>query len=112
MVRPRIRIGEGFASQKRFCEAEPLTHHRTWEHRAALPARGEGASGASAPAAQRGTADYVSVKLKSPSFSIEVTTLSPGLSQTCLSLGWPAITPSGVPVKMMSPGFKVKYFEM
>ena len=29
----------------------------------------------------------VSVKVSSPSFSIEVTTLSPGLSQTCLSLG-------------------------
>src|SRR5262245_19397998 len=32
-------------------------------------------------------ADYVSVKLNSPSFSIEVTTLSPALSQTCFSLG-------------------------
>ena len=31
--------------------------------------------------------DYVSVKLNSPSFSIEVTTLSPGLSHACLSLG-------------------------
>ena len=30
---------------------------------------------------------YVSVKCRSPSFSMEVTTLSPAFSQTCLSLG-------------------------
>ena len=35
----------------------------------------------------RSETNYVNVKLKSPSFSIEVTTLSPALSQTCLSLG-------------------------
>jgi hypothetical protein len=32
-------------------------------------------------------AAHVSVKLRSPSFSIEVTSLSPDLSQICLSLG-------------------------
>ena len=74
--------------------------------------RGEGTRSIGAPAAAPVRGVYVNVKLKSPSFSIEVTTLSPGLSHTCLSLGWPAITPSGVPVKMRSPGFRVKYFEM
>lgn len=54
---------------------------------------------------------YVSVKLRSPSFSIDVTILSPGFSQT-LSPLWPAMTPSGVPVKMMSPGLSVRYWEM
>ena len=44
----------------------------------------------------------------SPSFSITVVILSPALSHTCFSVGLPLITPSGVPVKNMSPGFKVK----
>jgi hypothetical protein len=51
------------------------------------PARGEGISGTSALVAGQERSDYVSVKLKSPSFSIEVTSLSPALSQTCLSFG-------------------------
>src|SRR5262245_18499914 len=59
-------------------------------------------------AAQR----QVSVNSRSPSFSIEVTSLSPALSHTCLSFGYPEMTPSGVPVKMMSPGFSVMYLEM
>ncbi len=37
--------------------------------------------------AQQGEPVQVSVKVRSPSFSIEVTILSPALSQTCLSLG-------------------------
>ena len=53
-------------------------------------------------------AHHVSLNSSSPSFSIDVTTVSPGLSQTCLSFGLPAITPSGVPVKMISPGLRVK----
>jgi hypothetical protein len=40
----------------------------------------------SAPA-QQGEPVQVSVKVRSPSFSIEVTILSPALSQTCLSFG-------------------------
>jgi len=44
----------------------------------------------------------------SPSVSITVVILSPALSHTCFSGGMPPITPSGVPVKNMSPGFKVK----
>ena len=43
----------------------------------------------------------------SPSFSRLQATLSPGLSQTRSAGGRPAITPSGVPVKMMSPGLSV-----
>src|SRR5271157_618975 len=53
-----------------------------------------------------------SSNFNSPSFSRLQASLSPGLSQTCLSLGWPDITPSGVPVKMMSPGLSVIYREM
>jgi hypothetical protein len=56
-----------------------------------------------------GTA-YVSVKLSSPNFSIVVTIRSPGFSHTLFSF-LPAMTPSGVPVKMMSPGFSVMYWE-
>jgi hypothetical protein len=37
--------------------------------------------------AQQGEPVQVSVKVRSPSFSIEVTILSPALSQTCLSFG-------------------------
>ena len=37
--------------------------------------------------AQQGERVQVSVKVRSPSFSIEVTILSPALSQTCLSFG-------------------------
>ena len=37
--------------------------------------------------AQQGERLQVSVKVRSPSFSIEVTILSPALSQTCLSFG-------------------------
>src|SRR5262249_58380677 len=47
-----------------------------------------------------------------PSFSRLDTILSPGLSQTRLSAGLPWITPSGVPVKMMSPGRSVRWREM
>src|SRR4051794_25363603 len=53
--------------------------------------------------------DQVSLNSRSPSFSIEAVSLSPALSQTCLSLGGPEMTPSGVPVKIRSPGFSVKY---
>jgi hypothetical protein len=111
-VARQIRMGGGSTSKKVFVGRGPPPVRIRINTELSSPARGEDTSGARAPAAQRGTADYVSVKLSSPSFSIEVTTLSPGFSHTCLSLGWPAITPSGVPVKMMSPGLKVKYFEM
>jgi hypothetical protein len=37
-----------------------------------------------------------------------VVSLSPSLNYTCISGGMPLITPSGVPVKKISPGFKVK----
>jgi len=47
--------------------------------------------------------------VSSPSFSRLQATLSPGLSQTRLSAGLPWITPSGVPVKMMSPGRSVMW---
>ena len=40
-----------------------------------------------AASAQQGERLQVSVKVRSPSFSIEVTILSPALSQTCLSFG-------------------------
>jgi hypothetical protein len=48
-----------------------------------------GAAGAwpLAARAQQGEPVQVSVKVRSPSFSIEVTILSPALSQTCLSFG-------------------------
>ena len=49
--------------------------------------------------------------VSSPSFSRLQATLSPALSQTRLSAGLPWITPSGVPVKMMSPGRSVKWRE-
>ena len=42
-----------------------------------------------------------------PSPSISVTTVSPAFSHCCRSGGRPAITPSGVPVKIRSPGFRV-----
>src|SRR5262249_28324432 len=57
---------------------------------------------------QRGEpAGHVSSNLSSPSFSRLQAILSPGLSQTRWSAGLPWITPSGVPVKMTSPGRKV-----
>jgi hypothetical protein len=48
-----------------------------------------GAAGAwpLAARAHQGEPVQVSVKVRSPSFSIEVTILSPALSQTCLSFG-------------------------
>ena len=64
---------------------------------------GQTSAGANPP---RGT--QTRANFNSPSFSIPVVILSPALSHTCFSGGMPKITPSGVPVKKMSPGFKVK----
>ena len=47
-----------------------------------------------------------------PSFSIELSILSPDFSHTCFSFGMPRITPDGVPVKMMSPGSNAKSLDM
>jgi hypothetical protein len=58
-------------------------------------------------ACKAGSVRQTSINFSSPSFSRLQASLSPGLSQTCLSLGCPEITPSGVPVKMMSPGLSV-----
>ena len=51
-----------------------------------------------------GCTSHASSNFSSPSFSRLQAILSPAFSQTCFSLGMPQITPSGVPVKMMSPG--------
>ena len=86
MVAKRIRWGEGVASKESFfAAANPSPIIASSSTELPSPARGEGASNPGAPVVRR--ANYVSAKLSSPSFSIEVTTLSPGLSHTCLSLG-------------------------
>src|SRR5262249_20683613 len=59
-----------------------------------------------------GGCGHTSSNLSSPSFSRLQAILSPGLSQTRWSAGLPWITPSGVPVKMMSPGRRVMCLEM
>lgn len=56
--------------------------------------------------------NQLSLKCSSPSRSMVDVTWSPALSHTCRSFGYPAMTPSGVPVKTMSPGLSVKCFEM
>ena len=45
--------------------------------------------------------------VSAPSFSISTVTISPGLRYTCFSGGYPRMTPSGVPVRMTSPGTRV-----
>src|SRR5208337_1155129 len=55
--------------------------------------------------------DQSSSNFSSPNFSRLQASLSPALSQTCFSLGYPAMTPSGVPVNMISPGFIVMILE-
>ena len=54
-----------------------------------------------------GSRAQVRLKCSSPSLVIVLRMRSPGLSQTCWSLGLPAMTPGGVPVKITSPGTKV-----
>ncbi len=70
MGRGTRRAAPPFETTARECVRSPQDEGRQ-------AAQGEGGEGA----------PYVSVKLNSPSFSIEVTTLSPALSQACLSLG-------------------------
>ena len=50
---------------------------------------------------------YANLNFNEPSFSIELTISSPAFNHTCLSFGYPRITPSGVPDQMMSPGSSV-----
>lgn len=47
-----------------------------------------------------------------PSFSMAMVTSSPGCKYTCFSGGYPSTTPSGVPVKITSPGYRVMCCEM
>ena len=49
-------------------------------------------------ASLRACRSYPSRNFSLPSFSIVLTISSPALSHTCLSLGYPRITPCGVPV--------------
>lgn len=57
------------------------------------------------------SSSYAKSNLSVPSFSIRLMILSPAFSQTCFSFGIPMITPSGVPVKMISPGSSANSFE-
>src|ERR1700693_1766185 len=47
---------------------------------------------------------YANLNFSEPSFSIVLTISSPAFNHTCLSLGYPRMTPWGVPDQMMSPG--------
>ena len=59
------------------------------------------------PPERREVTRYANLNFNEPSFSIELTISSPAFNHTCLSLGYPRITPSGVPDQMMSPGSSV-----
>ena len=63
------------------------------------------------PAATPENGSYAKSNFSVPSFSIRLMILSPALSQTRFSFGIPMITPSGVPVKMISPGSSANSFE-
>ncbi len=55
---------------------------------------------------------YANLNFSEPSFSIVLTISSPAFNHTCFSLGYPRMTPWGVPDQMMSPGSSVHILVM
>src|ERR1700732_953954 len=55
---------------------------------------------------------YANLNFSEPSFSIVLTISSSAFSHTCFSLGYPRMTPWGVPDQMMSPGSSVHILVM
>ena len=82
---------------------------RSWSSSATVPPwpRRSPTRGSRTPRWSSPSKAHTRSNASSPSCSRLQAILSPGLSHTRLSTGLPRITPSGVPVKMMSPGRSV-----